>query len=366
MEENTFRMPIPRTELNGDRLSRPGWRELKVRNPELLWLDKNENTDPVLRSRITSVVHQLPAWVYSTYPEARVLYEKLALALDLTADQVLLTSGSDGAIRSVFDLYIERGDKVVITSPTFAMYDVYCRMYGAQIVPLNYEPSPSGPILDLERVVFTIRTTQPRLVCLPNPDSPTGSAFDLNSLRQIVMEAGRCGAVMLVDEAYFPFLETTAIPLLAECEHLVIARTFAKAWGMAGFRIGYAVANSPMIKALNQVRSMYETSSVAVAVAERMLDYESEMLGSVGRLQHGKEYFLSQMESLGLPVIDTFTNFVHVRFGESKSRILTALDGVALIRDLSHEKCLAGFTRFSLAPMPQLEGVVEVIRRALQ
>src|SRR5262249_55964526 len=155
--------------------------------------------------------------------------------------------------------------------PTFAMYPVYARMYGAATSTLDYQSSTRGPTLSLDAVISTIGEVRPKLVCLPNPDSPTGTVFESAALRRIVEAAGEVGALILVDEAYHPFCEITAASWVDEYEHLVVARTFAKAWGLAGLRIGYGVAAPACAKLLHKVRPMYEVNTLAVAVMERML-----------------------------------------------------------------------------------------------
>jgi histidinol-phosphate aminotransferase len=109
---------------------------------------------------------------------------------------LLLSAGSDGAIRSAFEAYVEPGDVVIHTNPTFAMYSVYCQMYGAQSITLDYELGNDGPVLRPEDIITTIKSASPKLVCLPNPDSPTGTVFEPNDLRAIVEAAGQSGALM--------------------------------------------------------------------------------------------------------------------------------------------------------------------------
>jgi histidinol-phosphate aminotransferase len=126
------------------------------------------------------------------------------------------------------------------------------------------------------------------LVCIPNPDSPTGTVFDFDELERLIIVCEKNNTIILIDEAYFPFCDITAFPLIERYNNLVIARTFAKAWGMAGLRIGYVIGDEKLIHLLHKVRPMYEINSVAAAITEKMLDKESEMLKSVQRLQEGR------------------------------------------------------------------------------
>lgn len=285
------RLASPRHFLMSPELTRPDWLKMRQRNSKFLWLDKNENTDPTLRRLIDQLVGELDSSVYSIYPDNGVLYRKLGEHLNVLPEQVILTPGSDGAIRSLFEAYVAPEDVVIHVQPTFAMYTVYCQIYGAKPVVMDYQPSTIGPILDVDAFVCAIKTHQPKLVCLANPGSPTGTVLPANELRRIIEATADVSGIMLVDEAYYPFYSKTVVGWLSEYKHLVVARSFAKAWGLAGFRVGCAIGSSDVIGILHKIRPMYEVNTLAICMLEKMLDYYDEVLQSVKRLEKGKQYF---------------------------------------------------------------------------
>lgn len=361
--KNTIeRLPQPRPEISDAALSRPDWVVGAERDSRRLWLDKNENTDPELAQVVGEVMSTLPAAAYSTYPGAATLYAKLARSVGVQPKNLVLTAGADGAIRSVFEAFISPGDKVIHTVPTFAMYSVYSRMYGARAVPLHYQPSNAGPALSADTVRDAIRENKPKAVLLPNPDSPTGSVFPPDELESIVRTAGECGALVLVDEAYYPFYEHSAVPWIARFPHLVVARSTGKAWGLAGLRIGYAVASAPVATWLHKVRPMYEVNSVAVAAFCRLLDHEDAMLASVARLNAGKECFISAMNELGFRTLKSQGNFLHVSFGARAAAVHAALEDFVYYRKDFAEACLAGFSRFSATTPELFQPIIDRIR----
>ncbi len=244
----------------------------------LLWLDKNENLDPELMALTREVLASIPPSALGTYPEAGELYRKLGRWVGVSPESLLLTPGSDGVIRLVFEAFVEPGDSVVHTSPTFAMYPVYCRMFGADVHEVHYERSPAGPYLDVLKIIETVRRIKPKLLCLPNPDSPTGTILAPDVLRGLLAECESAGTVMLLDEAYHPFYSWSAVPWMADSPNLIVARTFAKAWGAAGLRIGYAVAQPSTIELLHKMRPMYEVSTLAVEFMSRMMDHASAVV----------------------------------------------------------------------------------------
>lgn len=353
----------PRQSLLNPELQRPSALNSKPRESGRLWLDKNENLDSQLEAVLHGVLGDLPPLALNTYPEAGETYRKLARWLGVGPENLLLTPGSDGAIRMVFEAFVEHGDAVMHTSPTFAMYPVYSQMFGADAHPLEYTRMGNGPYLDPQAILDALKRTKPKLFCLPNPDSPTGTTLSPDTLREILAACEDAGTVLLIDEAYHPFYEWSAVPWTETSRNLVVARTFAKAWGAAGLRIGYAVAHPETIALLHKMRPMYEVSTVAVEFMSRMLDKSDEMMRSVARIDEGKRYFQDAMQTLGFDVLPTAGNFLHVAFGTHGRAIHAALASKVYYRATFDHPSLAGYSRFSVAPRPIMEQVANVIRQ---
>lgn len=354
----------PRRSLENPALKRPSALASVPRSPDYLWLDKNENVDPELATVLQRVCGELPPIALGTYPEAGELYRKLAAWLQVDANSLLLTPGSDGAIRLTFEAFVEHGDAVVHTSPTFAMYPVYSQMFGADEVVIDYKPGVDGPAIEVASILDAIRDRRPKLLCIPNPDSPTGTVLSPDVLGEILAACENAGTVLLLDEAYHPFYDWTAVPWTAQSPNLIVARTFAKAWGAAGLRIGYAVAHPETIRLLHKMRPMYEVSTFAVDFMAGMLDRVDDMRKSVERITAGKQYFVGEMRSLGYRVLPTHGNFVHVEFGAKAAAIHAALAKRVLYRrDFDHPS-LAGFSRFTVAPMPVMAELAGLIRQS--
>jgi histidinol-phosphate aminotransferase len=343
-------------------LSRPDWRSGLYRDTNSLWLDKNENLDPDFSKFAKHVFNSLDPTAINTYPECAPLYKKLAKYLQISEERLLLTAGSDGAIRMVFEAFISPGDKVLHTSPTFAMYFVYSKMFGAQELTWDYSPSDAGPELRFELFLKYISDTRPKLVCLPNPDSPTGTVLSAEQMSRLIKLTHNLNAILLIDEAYHPFYPETVINL--DYPHLLIARTFAKAWGLAGLRIGYLAGSKELMAYLHKLRPMYEVNTIAVAMMEKILDYPEEMSASVKRLTEGKESFLSSMERLGYRTLRGQGNFAHVAFGSDQPRVFAQLKNKVLFRPDFSEACLKGYSRFSSTSTWQFQPVIKLIADA--
>ncbi|HEY9164364.1 MAG TPA: histidinol-phosphate transaminase [Magnetovibrio sp.] len=358
-------IPTPRVGVSDAALTRPDWGSQPARDADAIWLDRNENIDPALAQITQRVLQGLDAQALYTYPDLGDLYRKLAGVFGGQANQYVLAAGSDGAIRTVFEAYISPGDIVMHSHPTFAMYPVYSRMYAADARPFSYDATDQGPVLNVDKLIGDIKQVRPRLVCLPNPDSPTGTAVERAALKAIVDAAGDVGAVMLIDEAYYPFYPHTVADWVNDNPHLVVTRSFGKAWGLAGVRVGFAVAHPDMAVNLHKVRPMYEIGALSASMLEAMLDHADDVTQSVARVLAGKAWFVAQMRDMGYQVLQTHGNFQHVAFGADEQAISNALKDRVLYRRDFPNTALAGYSRFSVAPQSILEPVVDLIRTAV-
>lgn len=340
---------------------RPHWLTTPYRDPSRSWLDKNENTDATMQAIIKKVIADMPTSIYCSYPDSVALYKKLASSLKVNPEQLLLAAGSDGVIRAVFEAFVSPGDRVLYTNPTFAMYSVYADMYAATSIKLDYTASPEGPVLSMQEIIEAIAKHKPKLVCLPNPDSPTGTLFGADDINALLECATQHEAIVLIDEAYYPISEFTSLSFLQHYNNLIIARSTGKAWAMAGFRIGYAISSMEIARLLHAVRPMYEVNTLAVYVFYRMLDHESDMLASVSRLQQGKSYFSQALNAMGFKTLSTRGNFIHVNFADKAKNIHGALANTVYYRQQFSHPCLRGFSRFSLADEEVMRRIISII-----
>lgn len=366
MTNKTYASPQPRQEMSAPDFTRPKWYKINPRGERKLWLDRNENNDPELAMFTHGILCDIPQRALYSYPEMGLLYKKLAGYSGLDPANILITAGSDGAIRAAFEAFIRPGDRVLHTNPSFAMYEIYSRMFGANAKCIDYSLHNNGPKLESKTIIEAIRKYHPKLVCLPNPDSPTGTAFHLDTIQEIIQETGRRDSLILIDEAYYPFYPDTVMAWVTTYPHLIVTRSMAKAWGLAGLRLGYAVADTTVANILHKVRPMYETNTIAVALMERLIDHPDEMLASVERLKEGKKLFTNAMIRLGFRVLPCQGNFMHVAFGKWGEEIHAKLEDIAYYRRNFTHPCLKGFSRFSATTAELFEPVLSGIEQVMQ
>ena len=178
-----------------------------------------------------------------------------------------------------------------------------------------------------------------------NPDSPTGNIFKMDELKNIIQTCKKNNTIILIDEAYHPFSNITAVNLTKDFDNLIVARTYSKAWGLAGIRLGYLVATENIINFYNKIRPMYEVSTYSIEFAEKIMDYKKETR-SVKRLKDGKVFFSKEMKKLGFKVINCEEIFCMLILQIIK-KIHNKLKGKILYRTDFNDECLRGYSRFS-------------------
>lgn len=329
---------------------------------EKMRLDKNERISPFPAEFWQKSLSAISQELVQAYPEVWPLYVKLSEFHGLTTDSFLLTAGSDAAIKHCFEVFVSPGAKVIYPNPTFAMVSIYGELYGAEKIAIGYDKNLN---LRIEYLLGAI-DEKTSLIILANPNSPTGTYVHDSILSEILKKAASFRIPVLIDEAYYGFCRHTALNLLKDYQNLIIARTFSKIAGMAGLRVGYAIGHPEVISLLTKFRPMYEVNSFGVVFAGKLLDNWGMAEKYAGQTVEGRNRFAAFLNNLGLPVINTEANFLHVDFGNSKKKVLDALEAEGiLVRGTLSVNGYENYTRFSVGPWESMMPVVESIKKVL-
>ena len=275
-------------------------------------LDRNERTVPFPPEVTAEMVARITPEMLVSYPFSESLYRKLARWLGLAREMLLLTNGSDAAIKSVFEAYVAPGDEVVCLSPTYAMYSVYCEMFGA-----SRQEVALGPDLRLE-VGEVLERIGPRtrLVALANPNQPTGTVFAPQDLIRLVEHCSRLDVLALVDEAYYPFYEETMLPLVGRFSNLIVTRSFSKACGLPSVRLGYLAGHPEHVSQLFKTKTAHDLNAFALALGEYIVDHDWLLWNYVEQVRAGRDYLEGAFQRLGLEPLRSQANFMLIRLPE--------------------------------------------------
>lgn len=331
---------------------------------DIVSLDRNEWVGPWTDAQLEEMLGKLSWKDLANYPTLEPTYQRLAPWVGVPRERLLLGPGSDSLIRSLFEVFVSEGDRVVQLSPSYAMYDVYTRMYGGQAVKVEFAEDRT---FSLEGLLAEL-TPGTRLLTLANPNQPSGTVLSLEDLDRILVAAGAHDIVTLVDEAYYYFHDRSAVELLDRHPHLVVTRTFSKAMGMAGVRVGLAIAQPELIGLLDRVRPTCEISGVAQRLVEYVLDHPTLPWDNARLCHEGQAFLAERFASLGLESIRCPANFMMVRVPEPRRSAL--VKGLAergyWVRANFSEACMRDCVRITTGPPEVMAGFWKAFLESLQ
>jgi histidinol-phosphate aminotransferase len=239
--------------------------------------------------------------------------ESASLKVPLTTANISIGNGSDELIRSILIATCLGGEgSILVATPTFSMYGILAKTLGIPVVSINRDETDFA--LDLAAAQQAIETTQPaiRVVFVVHPNSPTGNtlvAKELDWLRSLPEHI-----LVVVDEAYFEFSQTSVVKELTQRSNWIVLRTFSKAFRLAAHRVGYAIANPNLIEVLEKVRLPYNLPSFSQMAAEVALQQRQLLLPLVQEtIEERKRIYAILVKNSTLKVWQSQANFLYLR-----------------------------------------------------
>ena len=281
-------------------------------------LASNENPLGPPESAVKAAIEVLAEGHRYPDPAARALRKELASRYDLNMDNIIVGAGSEGILSSIVRVFLEKGDEVLTADAAFLGFPILCRTRGVEptMIPLNSEYR-----FDLGRIADAI-TDNTKLIYLRNPNNPTGTIFTKEEF-DIFMERVPEHTLVIQDEAYCEFAAIN--PEFPDSmdyryDNVITLRTFSKAYGLAGFRVGYGFGHQELIEALWKVKLPFEPSGPAQAAALAALDDPEYLVRALTVNQQGKDYLYRELRRLRVPTFESYTNFLMMKF-ESQEQV---------------------------------------------
>ena len=295
---------------------------------------------------------ELGALALNEYPDTSytMLTSALAVYTGASPDEITIGAGADEILDLLAKAYVGAGDPVVLSRPTYAMFRIVSEMAGGRV------DAVPGAGLDLDQARFLQQSRHARLIWLCNPNNPTGELLPAAFIERV---AEVSPGVVAVDEAYVEFSGVTAATLLARFPNLVVIRTLSKAFGLAGVRVGYALAGPPISAALRRVRPPGSISVVAEALGVQALRDLDGMRERVSRIVACRETLSRDLSRLGLQVHPSAANFLLVHAGEGAAPWL--LRRGLVVRTFPSASPLAGFIRITVRTAEENARLVDAL-----
>lgn len=304
-------------------------------------------------------------WAYDTapdiataYPEYSAFLDKLSSTWKLPRANLFLTNASDEGIFVIAFTFIEPDRDVAVTAtPTFALIPHSLKLVQSRLLEVPITDDFQFDVPAIERAL----SRGVKLAIFASPDNPVGCGLPVH-----VVEAW-CrrypGTLFVIDEAYAEYSGVTVLPLLEAFDNLLVTRTFSKAWGMAGLRLGVVIGHPTLIEAMSRVRSPYSVNSYALSVAGRLLDKGDAVRLEAKAVMERKARAVGQVMALGLSVVEGSANFFMINLGSRAAEFCRFFreQGI-LVRDRSSMFKLDGMVRVSIGSEDEMESFYNVLR----
>jgi len=322
------------------------------------------NENPLGPSKKAIRAMKKAAATANRYPDpfCRDITKALSEELNVLPKNIILGNGSDEIIEFILLAFLNPGDEVVMNHPAFMLYEIATKVMGGEpvIVPLK----EFKPDLDAMAAAITPKT---KLVFIDNPNNPTGRSVGEMEV-EAFLERLPDSVIAVFDEAYYDFVEREDFPDTIRYigrKNVIVLRTFSKAHGLAGLRIGYGIAGDELIKYMKRTQMPFNVNCIAQAAAIAALKDKGHIEMSRLVIGEGKQYLYKELGAMGLKYVKSDTNFILVDLGRSGKDMFRKLIGHGvIIRDMDYYK-LYNFIRVTVGTMPENKKFIKELKKIL-
>lgn len=332
---------------------------------DVVKLASNENplgTSPKAMQAIREMASRV-----NMYPDGKsaALAEALARRFHVQVSQVAVGNGADGLIMELCMAYLDEQSEVVVSRSSFPMYDVFSYTMRAHLVKT---PLTKAYELDLQAMARAI-TERTKIIFVCNPNNPTGTALSAAEVEAFLKDVPD-HVIVVFDEAYYEYVAAPDFPDTIEYvrqgwENVMVLRTFSKAYGLAGMRVGYGFGSAPLLAPLKLVKEPFAVNLLAQVAGLAALEDDEFCARSVALNNEGKTYLYREFERLGLSYVPTHTNFILTRLGEKMLWLVERLMEHGIIIRPGDAYDLPEFARITIGTPEQNRRLVEALEELL-
>lgn len=285
-----------------------------VERPWNIKVNANEcgmNLPPLVEDRVMARMSHI---AFNRYPneEMEDLMEAIAKNYGMSKENVLLGNGSSEIIEKIFHCFGGKNHKIVFPQPSFSMYHIYAKAAEAEGVPFDLNDDYS---LNVKTFVKTVNDNNASLAVVCNPNNPTGNYIPVSDIEYI---AQHIECPFLVDEAYIEFHGGTSVGLMEKYPHLMIARTFSKAYGLASCRCGYLLAQKDLAEMIGKAFMPYHMNTLTLVTADTVFQMRDEYVPRIQQMIAERKRMEELYASLeGFTVYPSNTNFIFVKYDKA-------------------------------------------------
>ncbi len=282
-----------------------------ARDPRItLTLDNNEGAP--IDASILELLREIDPEALARYPDQSELEAQIADSFGVDPSRVVITNGGDDAIDRVCRAILNPGDVMLTHSPGFVMIPRWAQLAGAKNRTLDWLEGEFPRDAFLNAIDDSVR-----LVSLISPCNPSGAIVTKEDILTIAEKCAAVGAVLMLDQAYIEFADADPIESVIDLANVVIVRTFSKAMGGAGLRVGYAVASERIATWMRTVGGPYPVSSLSISIASAIFGRRGERSSIITQTRANRDKLIQQLRTQGIAALDSQANFVLARFDDA-------------------------------------------------
>jgi len=278
-------------------------------------LDRNERVDVFDNTTFKKIIKSISKYSLSATPDMTSLYKQIAKYHELKRNNIYITQGITECISHIIFSILNKRDETIILHPTYPMYEVLCKLHNVKYKLWNFNKEFKLDINDLKKLI----TEKTKILFLVNPNLPIEYEFSEAYKKEIYKICKKKNILIVYDEAYYHFGSKSEITKIKKYQNLIVMRTFSKAWGLSGIRLGYMISNSKLCNYISKCRTLVETNSMTYQVALWALKNKI-FKNHVKQVKMGAKYIKNKLQSIG----DVFhggdrTNAIILRLPDAKS-----------------------------------------------
>ena len=328
-------------------------------------LDRNEKVSDFSKKEIANIFGIFKGYSLSASPDALPLYKKISETLNLSEKNIFVTCGITEGIRILYDLCTNPGDNVICLDPTYPMYWIYANMYQVEYRKMSYDIDSLSPNMN---TLYKQLDKNTRFVFIPNPNLPIESCFSIDEIRDIAEKCRNNNTMLVIDEAYYFFGAPSVLDIIKEYENLIIFRTFSKAYGLAGLRIGFMISQSQNINDISKSRSLVESNTLSMKIAEYFLENSEFRDHHVQEVKEGSIYLQGKLDQFGIRWYGgNYTNglLIFLEGKEKSSDLVTYLRENGIYIRGSFDAPFESTVRVSIGPKYYMEKFISIFKKWL-
>ena len=325
-------------------------------------LDANESFLPIPNRIALKMMEAAAFTAYNRYPDplASELCKSFAKYYYVNPELVTAGNGSDELISVICSAFLMKGDTMLTVSPDFSMYRFYASI--AESKSIVYQKNPDLTI-SVDKMIALANTNDAKVILFSNPCNPTSLGLQKEEIRRLITSVH---ALVVLDEAYMDFWDQSLLNEVGDYDNLIILRTCSKAFGMAGIRLGFAVANPTLTNVLKAVKSPYNVNSLTQKIGSLILNEPDLVHSGIDEIIASRSMLYSEMcrieknSSERMHVYPTVTNFIFIQISQAEEMYLTLLNSGIAVR------FMGDFLRITAGTMEENKEFVKVFETAVR